>query len=158
MKVMKTDTTISKRLMLLLPSLCLAVLLAGCYAPGAADPDRVPDSRYPRIVTLGWLDNDFFFAPPKVVEEHDGKPMMVSVDVRRKEPAWNRELPCQYRFIFLDKNGIALDPNPTWQFRMMEPKTKVILQASAPDTGAVDWRCEIRKNRSAKKRRLWRWY
>ena len=55
-------------------------------------------------------------------------------------------------------NGQALDPDPTWHYRAIEPKVKTILQGSAPDIGAVDWRCEIRKDRAERKRTLWRWY
>lgn len=147
-----------KRTTLIVPALLGLLTLGGCYTPGHADPDPVSNAQYPKIVTLGWLDNDFYFDAPVVVDEAGGKPMSVSVGVRRLEPAWNRELPCQYRFIFLDHNGQALDPDPTWNYRSIEPKVKTILQASAPDIEAVDWRCEIRKDRSERKRHWWRWY
>lgn len=141
-------------------ALTLATLATGCsYTPGHADPDPIPSKQYPKIVTLGWLDNDFYYDAPIVKqEEATGKPLKVSVSVRRLEPAWNRELPCQYRFIFFDEDGAALDPDPTWHYRSMEPKVATILQGSAPDSGAVDWRCEIRKDRAERKRTLFRWY
>ncbi|MEM6257571.1 MAG: hypothetical protein AAF711_16285 [Planctomycetota bacterium] len=141
------------------PILALALLMTGCsYAPGSADVDPIPDATYPKVVTYGWLDNDFFVDAPIVVPEQDGRPMRVSVEVRRLEPAFNRELPSQYRFIFLNEYGEALDPDPVWQYRAIEPKVKTILTGAAPDTGAVDWRCEIRKDRAERKRTLFRWY
>jgi hypothetical protein len=135
-----------------------ALLMTGCYTPGAADVDPLPDARYPQVVTYGWLDNDFYVDAPIVVPEQNGQPMRVTVEVRRLEPAFNRDLPSQYRFIFLNEFGEALDPDPAWQYRAIEPKVKTILQGSAPDIGAVDWRCEIRKDRAERKRTLWRWY
>ncbi|MGB0768702.1 MAG: DUF1425 domain-containing protein [Phycisphaeraceae bacterium] len=147
-----------RRLTTTLTALLAAAMLTGCYTPGNASPDPIPNANYPQVVTTGWLDNDFYVGPPIVVPEDNGRPMKVTVEVRRLEPAWNRELPCQYRFIFLDENGAALDPDPTWYYRSIEPKVKTILQGSAPDTGAVDWRCEIRKDRADRRRTLWRWY
>ena len=147
------------RLLLTIPMLAAAILLTGCsYSPGAADVDPIPDANYPQVVTYGWLDNDFYVDAPIVVPEKDGRPMRVTVEVRRLEPAFNRELPSQYRFIFLNEYGEPLDADPAWHYRAIEPKVKTILQASAPDTGAVDWRCEIRKDRAERKRTLFRWY
>ncbi|MEM9345091.1 MAG: hypothetical protein AAGB26_00610 [Planctomycetota bacterium] len=147
------------RPMMPLPVLTIALLMTGCsYAPGSADVDPIPDVKYPKVVTYGWLDNDFFVDAPIVVPEQAGRPMRVSVEVRRLEPAFNRELPSQYRFIFLNEYGEALDPDPVWQYRAIEPKVKTILTGAAPDTGAVDWRCEIRKDRAERKRTLFRWY
>jgi len=146
------------RHLLIVPMLAAVLMMTGCYTPGHADADPIPDAQYPRVVTYGWLDNDFYVDAPIVVPEQDGRPMRVTVEVRRLEPAWNRELPCQYRFIFLNENGEPLDPDPAWRYRAIEPKVKTIFQGSAPDTGAVDWRCEIRKDRAERKRKLWRWY
>lgn len=140
------------------PALVAILTMAGCYAPGAADADPLADENYPKVVTFGWLDNDFYVDEPIVVPEHEGRPMRVTVEVRRLEPAFNRELPSQYRFIFLNEFGEPLDPDPAWQYRAIEPKVKTILQGFAPDTGAVDWRCEIRKDRAERKRKPWRWY
>jgi len=147
-----------KRLLFALPILLCTMMLGGCYTPGHANVDPIPDAKYPKVVTTGWLANDFYVDAPIVVPEDQGRPMNVTVEVRRLEPAFNRELPCQYRFIFLDHTGAALDADPTWHYRSIEPKVKTILQGSAPDIGAVDWRCEIRKDRAERKRSLWRWY
>lgn len=146
------------KLLMMIPMLAAILMMTGCYTPGHAEADPIPDAKYPKVVTTGWLDNDFYVDAPIVVPEQDGRPMRVTVEVRRLEPAWNRELPCQYRFIFLNEHGEALDPDPAWQYRSIEPKVKTILTASAPDIGAVDWRCEIRKDRAERKRTLWRWY
>ncbi|MGB1126440.1 MAG: hypothetical protein ACPG4Q_14655 [Phycisphaeraceae bacterium] len=146
------------RRLMIVPMLAAVLMMTGCYTPGHADIDPIPDAKYPKVVTYGWLDNDFYVDAPIVVPEDNGRPMRVTVEVRRLEPAFNRELPSQYRFIFLKENGEPLDPDPTWHYRAIEPKVKTIMQASAPDIGAVDWRCEIRKDRAERKRTLWRWY
>lgn len=146
------------RTLRMIPMLAAVLLMTGCYTPGSAGVDPIPDANYPQVVTYGWLDNDFYVDAPIVVPEQQGRPMRVSVEVRRLEPAFNRELPSQYRFIWLNAFGEALDPDPAWQYRAIEPKVKTILQGSAPDIGAVDWRCEIRKDRAERKRKLWRWY
>lgn len=146
------------RCLLMVPMLAGVLMMTGCYTPGHAGVDPLPDSKYPQVVTYGWLDNDFYVNAPIVVPEVDNRPMRVSVEVRRLEPAFNRELPSQYRFIFLNQYGEALDPDPAWQYRAIEPKVKTILTGSAPDIGAVDWRCEIRKDRADRKRTLRRWY
>lgn len=132
---------------LLAPLFVTALVLAGCrYTPGYAKEDRLADEDYPQIVTMGVLHNDFFFSPPVVTPQQGNKPMSVSVDVRRKEPRWDKDLPVQYRFIFLDGAGVPLNPNPTWQWRMVSPRVKTNLQGFAPDIGASDWRLEIRKD------------
>ena len=146
------------RRLMIVPMLAAVLMMTGCYTPGHADIDPIPDAKYPKVVTYGWLDNDFYVDAPIVVPEDNGRPMRVTVEVRRLEPAFNRELPSQYRFIFLKENGEPLAPDPTWHYRAIEPKVKTIMQASAPDIGAVDWRCEIRKDRAERKRTLWRWY
>lgn len=147
-----------KRFALTAPALMALLMLAGCYTPGSASTDPLPDAKYPKVVTFGWLDNDFYVDAPIVVPEEDGRPMRVTVEVRRLEPAFNRELPAQYRFIFLNQYGEPLDPDPAWQYRAIEPQVKTILQGFAPDTGAVDWRCEIRKDRADRKRKPFRRY
>lgn len=146
------------RLMMTLPMIAAVLMMTGCYTPGHAGVDPVPDSEYPRVVTTGWLDNDFYVNAPIVVPEDQSRPMRVTVEVRRLEPASNRELPCQYRFLFFNEFGEPLNADPAWQYRSIEPKVKTILQGSAPDIGAVDWRCEIRKDRAERKRSLFRWY
>jgi len=149
-----------KTLMTLMTALFAAAMFTGCtYTPGYAKADPLSDDRYPQVTTFGWLANDFYVDNAVVKKEEDtGKPMSVTIEVRRLEPAWNRELPCQYRFIFLDRDGVALDPDPAWNYRSIEPKVKTILQGSAPDIGAVDWRAEIRKERAERRRSLWNWY
>lgn len=147
-----TETAMNVKASLMSLSLALAVLvsavaLPGCYRPYGAQADRYPDDRYPQIVTLGWLRNDFFYNQPVVIPERDGRPMRVSVNVRLKEFAFEKAIPCQYRFIFLDEVGIPLDPDPAWQYRKIEPRVITNLQGFAPDIGAVDWRCEIREDR-----------
>lgn len=135
------------RLAFIIPMLLLSTLMIGCrYTPGSASPDRLPDAEYPQIVTLGDLKRQFFYGPPVVVPERDGRPMRVNVEVRLKEMSWESDIPCQYRFIFLDQDGVALDPEPAWRWRNIPPRVKVTLQGSAPDIGAVDWRCEIRRD------------
>lgn len=127
-----------------------ATLLTGCYRPFGAQRDRWPDDLYPQIVTIGILRNDFFYNQPVVTPEQDGKPMSVSVNVRLKEGANENSIACQYRFIFFDERGVPLESEPAWQYRMIEPRINTNLQGFAPDLGAVDWNCEIRKDRKVR--------
>lgn len=137
-----------KRTMLfVIPALLFSTLLAGCYRQYGTEPDRTPVAEYPKIATLGWLRNDFFqFDAPIVTPEQGNRPMQVTVSVRLKELAFEERIACQYRFIFFDERGVPLNPEPMWHFRLIEPRVATYLQAGAPDTGAVDWRCEIREN------------
>jgi len=144
-----------RTMMLVIPMLLCTVLLTGCYRPYGAQPDPMPSAQYPKIVTQGWLRNDFYeFDAPDVTPEAGNRPMSVSVYVRLKEFAWEKSIDCQYRFIFLDEHGAPLDPDPTWHYRQIEPRVITTLQGSAPDIGAVDWRCEIRQDRR-ERLRLW---
>lgn len=144
-----------KRTMLLMVlALFCTTLLVGCYRPFGAEPDRYSVSKHPKVYTLGWLRNDFYLmGAPIETHEQDGKPMKVSVTVRLREAAWESPIACQYRFVWLDAQGAPLDPDPTWQYRMVEPRVRTVLQGSAPDIGAVDWWCEIRQNRVDGKQR-----
>lgn len=136
-------------MMLVIPvTLLCAMTLVGCYKPWGAMPDKYPKQKHPKIYTQGWLRYDFYeFDSPAVVPEEDGRPMSVTVFVRLLELAWEKPIACQYRFIFLDENGVPLDPDPSWRYRQIEPRSVTPLTGSAPDIGAVDWWCEIRQNR-----------
>lgn len=130
-------------------AMCLlagVVTLCGCsWAPGSAEPDPIPDSAYPQVVTMYGLHDKFFYSAPSVRPEENGRPMSVSVPVRLRRSKY--DIPCQYRFFFFDPSGRPLDPEPTWQYKNIPPRVQVFLEGSAPDIGAVSWRCEIRPDR-----------
>ena len=134
--------------LLIAPALLCTTMLAGCYTPYGAEPDRIPVAAHPKIVTIGWLSHDFFeFDAPAIKPEVGNQPMKITVSVRLKEWQWEKPIQCQYRFIYFDKDRMPLDPDPAWQFRQIEPRVATYLQGSAPDIGAVDYQCEIRQVR-----------
>jgi uncharacterized protein YcfL len=53
----------------------------------------------------------------------------------------------QYRYLFLDKNGVPLRAQPDWQQVTLEPRQAVFMSGNAMDDNAADWRLEIRPNR-----------
>lgn len=121
-----------------------AALFAGCkYSPGTPAVDRMPGTLYPQIVTLYGLDRGNLIADaPRVTPESD-RPMSVTVPLRTKR----REIPVQYRILFLDARGVPIDDDPHWQYAFLQPRARTFLTANAPDIGAVDWICEVRPDR-----------
>ena len=134
-----------KRSTLLLPVL-FAVLMTGCtYAPGTPDPDPLPGTAYPQVVGLYGLDRgELLVDAPRVAPEDEGRPMSVSVPIRTKI---RKEIPAQYRFIFLNDRGLPIGEPAEWKYVLLQPRARTYLAGNAPDVGAVDWICEIRPDR-----------
>ncbi len=50
----------------------------------------------------------------------------------------------QYRFIFLDANGVSVGEPMDWRFMVLPPRLQVFMEGVATDSRAVDWRLEVR--------------
>jgi len=76
---------------------------------------------------------------------HDGV-LRVNVPVRMtsRPGEWAK---VQYRFMFLDAQGVPLKVQPDWQPVTLEPQQQVFMSGNAMDSNAVDWRLEIRSQR-----------
>ncbi len=128
-----------------LPALFAVALFAGCtYAPGTPDPDPLAGTAYPQIVGLYGLDRGELLVDAPRVAAEDDRPMSVTVPIRTKI---RKEIPAQYRFIFLDDRGIPIGEPSAWRYALLQPRARTFLTGDAPDIGAVDWLCEIRPNR-----------
>ena len=125
-----------------------AVLTIGCQnpqrGPGAAAPDPVPLSQYPKIAVIEDMHKHIVASPPIVTAEPD-RPMRVSVPIR-----WTKDSDkaIDYRFEFFDAGGRMLQPDPGWRYTQLPPRAQVQLDGSATDTSAADWRLIIRPARS----------
>lgn len=124
-----------------------AVLATGCEpdmakAPNRMNTDPLPSAEYPQIVVLdglsGWL------CAGKIVEEA-GPPLTVTVPVRALTD--NKDLHVQYRFFFLDTEGVPLNRAPDWHYMRMPSRSEVFMQANALDSTAKTWRLEVRPAR-----------
>lgn len=125
--------------------LFVVALFAGCtYSPGVPDPDPLAGGAYPQIVGLYGLDrHELLVDAPRIANDGD-RPMSVTVPIRTKI---RREIPCQYRFIFINERGMPIGEPSEWHYALLQPRARTYLTGNAPDVGAVDWVCEIRPDR-----------
>ena len=124
----------------------LLLTVTGCnHAPGAATPDPLAASEYPRVAALDSFKGHLVYDTP-VVSRPDDRPMSVSVPVRLTR---SKEAQAQYRFIFFDQHGRPLEADPSWQFTFLPAKAQAFLEGSALEMKAMDWRLEVRPSHVA---------
>lgn len=126
----------------------LAATLAGCNQPRAVYPpaagqDPVNAANYPRIVMLDGLQKWVVADTPRVDRSANGV-MRVVVPIRSISTT---ELNTQYRFQWLDGNGMPLEPEADWQYIRLPVSAQEFAQGSAMDSRAVDWRLQVRPAR-----------
>ena len=114
-------------------------------APSSGRVDLLPLADYPQIVATQGLHEWLVFSPPSVVPGGEEKPMSVSVPFRS---TYDRQpVNLQYRFIFFDDRGRPLETSPGYRFIHAEPRVQSFLEGNAIQSGAADWRLEIRAAR-----------
>lgn len=127
-----------------LASLVTCLALAACANPapnpGLGDPYPAPYND-PQVAVLSpdlqpWLGFD-----SATVVEDGRRPLQVQVPVRNLT---DNQYLIQYRFIFLDANGMEIQPVMGWTRQPLEPKQRVRLNAGALGLDAVDYRLEVR--------------
>lgn len=130
---------------------CVALLavvtlapLTGCYGPYTGREDRLPIEEYPNIVASRGTYKNLYFGPATIEEGTPEQPMRVTVPVRSRYRYKNLNI--QYRFEFLDYAGRPIERSGQreWRFITLEPRNQVFLDANALDTGAKDWRLQVR--------------
>lgn len=115
-------------------------VLSGCGTP----PPRVSDdgldaSDYPKVQATGGLNK--FMRVNNARENQQNGILSANVDVRwiGKKPVY-----FEYRFIFFDSRGRAINPDGPWTRGDAEPGTVDYLSANATRPDATDWRLDIR--------------
>lgn len=127
----------------IMATVAAAGLLAACDTtptnPPGVGGDYVTLGQYPKVTATGGLAN--YLVVNDVVESRDGDVLSVEVDVR-----WTGRYTSffNYRFIFFDEIGRALNPDPAWQRGRAAPGVVDYLTGNAVSSAAVDWRLEIR--------------
>ncbi len=133
------------RLLVALAAAIPALILSGCdttKAPASSRPDPLPAAAYPQIVIDRELEGLIVNGVPKV--DH-ARIMAVTVPIRAVTE--RADLRAQYRFIFLDRNGVPIGESPDWRWTQLPSRSQVFLSGNATDAGAEDWRLEIRPAR-----------
>lgn len=132
---------------LITPIVALAALLVlpACVstAPPAAGPDPVSQQLQPQVLAQGEFEGKLVTSRATVVRTENGA-MSVSVPVRTR---LQKDARAQYRFTFFDDRGRALRPEPDWQYTVLPARTQMILEGTALQTEAADWRLEVRPAR-----------
>lgn len=129
----------------LLLALIMSSAVTGCVkAPFTGKADAVPIDNYPRIVASRETYKNLRFSAGIVEAGTLDRPMRVSVPVRSTFERSN--LNVQYRFEFLDGAGRPMrrSGNAEWRYKALPPRNQVFLDGNALDTGASDWRLEVR--------------
>lgn len=122
-------------------------LLSGCNdpvkAPYGGKQDPLPAGQYPKITVEGPLQPFLAFEAPKV--SRDSGVLKVVTPVRLQSDG--QESNVQYRYIFLDAGGLPMRAQPDWRYLRLPSRQQVFLEGNALDTGASDWRLEVRPSR-----------
>ena len=114
--------------------------MVGCGTPPpAVSDDRVTSEEYPKVQATGGLNK--FMRVNNARENQQNGILSANVDIR-----WTGKKPVyyEYRFIFFDSRGRAINPDGPWSRADSEPGTVDYLSANATRPDATDWRLEIR--------------
>lgn len=125
--------------------------LSGCQkpqlAPATPGADPLAKAQYPKVVVETPLAPWLVMSEPVVQNAPNNGPLSVTVPIRLMSSTPDQYARIQYRFIFLDSNGVPLRGQSDWRFVRLEPQNQVFLTGNAIDTNAADWRCEIQSGR-----------
>jgi uncharacterized protein YcfL len=115
-------------------------------APHTVLDDPLPKGAYPQIVVLDDLQRQVVGSGLIVdkADESVSRTMRVRATLRSVS---DREVPVQYRFVFMGADGASLSDDTVWQSLNFAPRTERTLTGSAPNFQAVDWRLEVRTYR-----------
>jgi hypothetical protein len=119
--------------------------IAGCdtvRAPGAAVADPLPAGAYPQIEAADGLQGFIVYGEPKVSRDR-----IMSVTVPIRAATDHEDVRVQYRFQFFDRNGVPIGDEPSWRYTKLASRRQEMLQGNAIDSGAADWRLQIRPAR-----------
>lgn len=122
-----------------------ALGLSGCdtiRAPGSATPDPLPNVAYPQIEAAEGLSEFLSYGEVKITGR---TPLSVQVPIRARTES--EDLRVQYRFLFLDDHGVALNPDAAWTYEKMASRRQTFWSGTAMTNRATDWRLQIRPTR-----------
>jgi len=129
-------------------ALALTVALAaGCQqdmikAPASGRLDMLLLEDYPQIAVQSGLQEALAFTPPVVDPDTADRPMHVTVLVRSIHDKYGLNI--QYRFEFLDDRNVPLRTNSGWRFAHLTPRIQMMLEGTAMETQAAEWRLVVR--------------
>jgi uncharacterized protein YcfL len=109
---------------------------AGC-ATGPAVPEYLPNHVN---VTDSILDSELTRLPVDVMTGPTG---ITSVSVPIRSNA-DLTIAVDYRFTFLDMNGVPVDANPAWQTKDLDSAVVTTLVGTCPVPNAKDWKLDIK--------------
>lgn len=122
-----------------------ALLVAGCATNPRPEHDprvRLLDPRVQRELAVHPATEQF---TRDHTETQEAAPLKVTVPVENTSN--RRMLRLQYRFTFLDANGIPMDPQMGWQRLDISAGDRRHIQGAAVSSGADDWELSIRLTR-----------
>lgn len=124
---------------------CVMVLGVGCHESGLKNHDEHTNktSFYDQITTFEGLDGQLVFSDPEV-QRGVYQPIHVAIPVRA---AGDQAQRVQYRFEYFDRAGRPMRPSMDWRYILLPVQGERVMDGSALDSAAVDWRLEIRRAR-----------
>jgi uncharacterized protein YcfL len=120
----------------------IVVALGGCVRPSGIRADPLSSDGYPRQVVMPGLEQYVVVKPARVIDSTTDRLMRITVPIR--SILTDQTIHIQYRFEFLDNNGLPLDSETDkWRYKTLAPKLQEYLQGGALDTRARDWRLVV---------------
>lgn len=122
---------------------CAVGLWAGCdVLKGLNTSPKEPAAAfYSQITTFEGLEGELVFGQP-VVQRGVFQPIHVAIPVRA---AYDQPQRIEYRFEYFDSTGRPLRPSMDWRYILIPVRGQRVMEGSAVDTAAVDWRLELRR-------------
>ena len=115
-------------------------MLGACGTkPPRVKDDSVSAEDYPKVQPTGGLNK--FMRVNSARETQQNGVLHADVDIRwiGKRPVYY-----EYRFVFFDSRGRAINPDGPWTRAESEPGTVDYLNANATRPDSTDWKLEIR--------------
>ncbi len=99
-------------------------------------------------VLFGNVDDDVhLLESPRTVPAHGGRPMRVTLLLANDS---SNAMNLQYRWFWMDAQGMPSHGSGDatsgmgWSYVQIQPDSQATVTGTAPDTDAVDWKCEFR--------------
>ena len=124
---------------------CVIALGVGCVSLGSRNQghDGSSSDLSAHITTFEGLDGQMVFGEPQV-KRSAYEPINVSIPLRA---AHDQSLRLQYRFEFFGRAGRPIRPTMDWRYILLPVQGNRVMESTAFDTAAADWRLEIRRAR-----------
>jgi uncharacterized protein YcfL len=131
-----------RRILPVLAGASLAMFLAACTGPIAAQQDTLTE--YPQVHVDSYsLRNDVVIQPPVASRVGAGQ-LRVDIPIRNKTDG---DLNLDYKYYFTDKNGVQVEHDTSWQAVRIPRKGIETIEFTSLTPAPADFRVELKRRK-----------